>query len=255
MTTKACLVTGGAGPGLGASLVHRLADCGWTVWAGDVDLGAARGVAEVYTGPGVVRALEMDVRDDAAVRRAVATVVDAHGGLDVVVNSAGVGLVKPIGDVSDEEFDRVIDVDLKGAWRVIRAALPHLQQRRGAIVNVGSVHVRGASGGYGVYAAAKAGLVALTRAVALDYGPTGVRCNVVHPGLIDSEQSRRLISQWAEPERWMSEFVTTRQMLHDPITGDDVAAAVVYLATAAAVTGTEVFVDAGTAAMLFDATD
>lgn len=250
------LVTGGGGAGIGLGICSALAARGFRVWVADVDESAASRVAEhLRKGGGEAVPVLLDVSEVTSVASRIEELLAREDRLDAIVNSAGVGLVRPLGGVTPEEFDRLLAIDLRGTWLCIRAALPAMVSAGvGSIVNIGSIHSRGAAIGYGVYAAAKAGLVALTRAVALDYGAHGIRCNIVHPGLVDSPQTRALVGAWADPDEWMAKFQATRQAMPRPVTPIDVGRAVAFLVSedAAAITGTELFVDAGSAALLFD---
>jgi NAD(P)-dependent dehydrogenase (short-subunit alcohol dehydrogenase family) len=256
-TIPVALVTGGAGPGIGSAISTVLAERGYDVWVLDVDGHAADAVAQDIRDNGwAAHAATLDVADARAVEGVVARVRAESGRVDALVNSAGIGMNKPLADVSDDEFDRILGVDLRGAWLLTRAVMPLLiDGGGGAVVNIGSVHALGAVRDHGVYATAKAGLVALTRATARDYGRDGVRCNIVHPGAVNSDQTRELSRLRGEdPNGWLADFVERRQMLRRPVDALDVARTVAFLVSddAAAITGAALAVDGGLHAMLWD---
>ncbi|GAB3231109.1 SDR family oxidoreductase [Mycolicibacterium hippocampi] len=182
---KGVLVTGAAS-GIGEATVRRLLDEGASVIGVDVSPEAPPGLSTSF---GYHRA---DVLDSGAVQRAVAAVVEAAGRLDGVVHSAGVGGGGPIHLLPEEEWDRVVDVNLKGTFVVMRAALTQMltQDRvageRGAIVTLSSVEGLEGTAGGSAYNASKGGVVLLTKNAAIDYGPSGIRANTVCPGFIET---------------------------------------------------------------------
>jgi NAD(P)-dependent dehydrogenase (short-subunit alcohol dehydrogenase family) len=254
------VVTGGAGGGIGAGISRLLAERGHHVVVADVDRPAGesvvRGIAE---SGGAASFVEVDTADPSSVAELARVVLADLGRVDGLVTSAGVGLVKPAGDVTVEEFDRVLGTDLRGVWLVCRALLPALRQSgHGSIVMIGSNHARATVPGYGVYAAAKSALIGLCRGIAGDYGADGVRCNVLHPGLVDGPSNRRLLGEaFDDVDAWMDGWLTTRQMVPRAIEPDAVGAVVAFLLSedSRAITATEIYADLGTSALLFDQTD
>lgn len=177
---RAAIVTGG-GSGIGAATAQRLARAGARVAVLDRKAETATAVAEQL--PGAV-AIALDVRDGEAVQQAVEEVVAAFGSLAIVVNNAGAGDLRPLHTVDDARWHRLIDVNLTGTFNVMRAALPHLVAHgRGAIVNNASLSGLMPTRNEAAYSAAKAGVIALTRSGALEYGPT-VRVNCVAPAFV-----------------------------------------------------------------------
>jgi meso-butanediol dehydrogenase/(S,S)-butanediol dehydrogenase/diacetyl reductase len=182
------IVTGGA-RGIGEAIARRFAAEGAAVLIADRDAESAETTAaSIRAEGGLAEACGCDVADTASVNAAVAGAVDAFGTLDVLVNNAyRCGEHKDLfGDEEDEEWRLDLDVSLVGAMRCTRAALPHLAAapgRRGAVVNIGSVNGLASFGNH-AYSAAKAGLMSLTRTLAVHAAPSGVRVNLVAPGTI-----------------------------------------------------------------------
>lgn len=185
------LVTGGAS-GIGRATALRAAAAGWSVavgtFAGD-PYDADDVVAEVTAAGGRALAVPADVRDSAQLAEAVATTVAVLGGLDGVLANAGVLKRARLEDVSDEDWHRILDIDLTGVMRTVRAAVPVLRPG-GSVVVVSSIAGPALGwAGHTPYAAAKAGLLGFVRSAALELGPRGVRVNAVLPGVVESPQS------------------------------------------------------------------
>lgn len=192
---RRAVVTGGAA-GIGAAVAARLVDGGARVALADADEVSARRTA---AGLGAAAmAVTCDVTSGEAVRHGVAQVAEAFGGIDILVNNAGViGPVCPLVDYPEEDFARVVDVDLLGAYRVTRAVLPHmLPGGWGRVVNVASISGKAGNPGMTAYAAAKAGLIGLTKALAAELAATGVLVNAVTPGGVGGTR----IAGQVEPE-------------------------------------------------------
>jgi len=190
---------------------------------------------------------EADMTRDEQVRAAVAATVARFGALDVLVNSAGSAPVwTPVHETSDETWERALDVNLTGAFRAMRAALPHLVASRGSIVNISSISALRASNAVASYSAAKAGLIALTRCVAAEYGWQGVRCNCIVPSWVDTPMTEGFLA-----DDGIRADVARRHALQRVATPEEVARMIVFLAgdDAAFVTGGIHAVDGGMAAL------
>ncbi|MBK1786310.1 SDR family NAD(P)-dependent oxidoreductase [Prauserella cavernicola] len=230
-------VTGGAS-GIGAAVVSVLRERGARVAALDVRPAPdADGVLGVRT----------DVADDASVREAIETVVARFGGLDVLVNNAGIGAQGTVADNDDAEWLRVLDVNVLGMVRTARAALPHLRRSpAAAIVNVGSIAATAGLPRRALYSASKGAVVALTRAMAADHLREGIRVNCVNPGTADTPWIGRLLDSADDPEAERA-ALCARQPHGRLVTPEEVAHAVAYLASplAGSTSGTAVAVDGG----------
>ncbi len=183
---KVTLVTAAAGAGIGYATARRCAEEGATIVISDRHERRLAEAAASLTGPNGVKPLAVpcDVTSEAQVLALFDAVMDAHGRIDVVVNNAGLGGTADLVDMTDEQWDTVIDVTLNGTMRCTRTALRHMiPQGRGVIVNNASVIGWRAQKGQSHYAAAKAGVMALTRCAALEAAGHGIRVNAVAPSL------------------------------------------------------------------------
>lgn len=234
------LVTGGAS-GIGLATASLLAAHGTRVAVLDRDR-AALDVTE-----GDLVAVEADVTDDASVRAAVEAAATRLGGLDILINNAGIGAAGTVEDNTDAEWLRVLDVNLLGLVRVTRAALPYLRRSaHAAIVNTCSIAATAGLPQRALYSASKGAVLSLTLAMAADHVREGIRVNCVNPGTVATPWVGRLLDAAADPgaERAALE---ARQPTGRLVTADEVAHAIVHLAGPAAgsTTGTSLAVDGG----------
>jgi NAD(P)-dependent dehydrogenase (short-subunit alcohol dehydrogenase family) len=244
---KIAFVTGGA-RGIGRAIVEKFTAEGAQVTFGDVDDAAGRQTEAELTAAGVRAQFRRgDVTVEADVQRAIEAVLDRHGALDVLVNNAGVNAYFDATAMTEAEWDRVFAVDLKGAWLCAKYALrPMERARRGSIVNIASIHSTLTIRGMFPYAAAKSGLVGLTRTLALEYAHAGIRVNAVLPGYTRT----RLVEEWlstqpdpAAAERRVLSAIPLGQMA----TPAEIANLVAFVASdeASAITGASLAADGG----------
>lgn len=244
---RCAIVTGGAS-GIGRATSMLLAAEGAAVAVADVNLaGAERVVEAIRANRGRALALRCDVTVNADCRRAVEATVSAFGGLDVLVNCAGIIRRADVVETSEEEWDQVLAVNLKSVFLMAKYAVPHMAARgRGSIVNVASGW--GLKGGPRAvsYCASKGAVVNLTRAMAIDHGPQNIRVNCVCPGDTDTPMLREEARQLGVDEGTFLASSAERPLARLG-TPEDIAQAVLYLASDASawVTGTSLVVDGG----------
>ncbi|HEU5222791.1 MAG TPA: SDR family oxidoreductase [Candidatus Lumbricidophila sp.] len=236
LTDLVAIVTGGAS-GIGAAITRQLRAKGAKVAV--FDLNPADAEADL--------AVEVNIADDATVVAGVQQVVDTFGRIDIVVNNAGIGAVGDVTANSDEEWARVLSINVIGTARVSRAAMPYLRTSpAAAIVNTSSIAATAGIPQRALYSATKGAILSLTLAMAADHIREGIRVNAVNPGTADTPWVQRLLGQAADPaaERKALEARQPHGRLVDP---EEVAAAVVFLASPASgsTTGVALAVDGG----------
>ncbi len=239
------LVTGGAG-GIGDATLQRFIDGGWRTASVDLQHPHRSGVVNATC----------DVRRVNQCRAAVQQVVETFGRLDAVVNAAGVWHEGDTAVTTEEDFDRVIDVNLKGTYFISAAAIPHLEKSRGCIINLSSdAGIQGNSGA-AAYCASKGGVSLFTKALALELAPRGVRVNAVCPGDVDSPMLRGQASNYGSSEqeyydRLLAGYPQREQARF--ITPQEVAELIWFLAQpgAAPITGANLSIDFGLSAGIF----
>lgn len=189
---RTAVVTGGA-QGIGFAIAERYVAEGARVVLGDLDEAATAAAADRLGGSAVARAVRCDVTDSAAVDALVGAAVEAFGSLDVMVNNAGITRDATMRKMTEEQFDQVIAVHLKGTWNGTRSAAAIMrEQGSGAIVNLSSISGKVGLIGQTNYSAAKAGIVGLTKAAAKEVAHLGVRINAIQPGLIRSAMTEAM---------------------------------------------------------------
>src|SRR5829696_7625474 len=246
--TRVAIVTGAA-RGLGLEITRRLLDDGMAVSMADVDEAISDAAAQLGS---QAFATVCDVRDSGQVDSLVQTTISRLGRLDLFVANAGVGSGGPIAEMSDEAYRQTVGVNLDGAFFSCRAAArAMISARAGSIVTVGSIFGRDTPAGAGVHGATKAGVIALTHALARELGPNGIRVNCVSPGNMATEMHWTALRRRSAAANVPFEHVVEEVRAIIPLgrhgTGADVAAVVSFLASddAAYVTGQTINVDGG----------
>ncbi|HVW93893.1 MAG TPA: glucose 1-dehydrogenase [Devosia sp.] len=243
---KTALVTGGA-MGIGGAVAELLAARGANVAIVDRAEKEANALAAAIAGRGgKAIAIAADVSKAADVEAAVARAVETYGGLDIVSNNAGIQRYGTAETTTEPEWDEVMNTNLKSVYLVCHAAIAHLKRRRGAIVNMASVQSFATQKAVFAYTTGKAALIGLTRSLALDFAPSGVRANAVAPGSVDTPMLRWAVGLDPEPEALM-QAVNAMHPLGRIAQPGEVAECVAFLASSRAsfVTGTTLVCDGG----------
>lgn len=238
------VVVVGAGSGIGAASAAGLAAHGAHVVCADVRPDGAQATAgAIARAGGSSTALQVDITNPASVNDLFHTVAGQHGRLDVLVATPSINVRKPIVRYQDEEFDRVIGLNLKGSFRLLRGAGEIMAtQGRGSIIVFSSIRSQVVEPGQGIYAATKAGLVQMARALAAELGPHGVRVNAIAPGVVDTPLTQPIKNN----QEWYQAYAA-KSALGRWASADEMAGPVVFLASDASsfVTGAVLFVDGG----------
>ncbi len=241
---KRVAVVTGAAKGIGAGIVERFVDAGAAVAAFDIDGPALSTLVDGMCSRGRLVALVGDVTIEQDVISAVAKTVETYGRLDIVVNNAGIELAGAIPDYTSDQWDRQLGVNLKGAFLFAKHTIPHLRLRRGVILNVSSVHAFVSYPGNAAYDASKAGLIALTRTLALEHGRDGIRVNAICPGYIDTPMTEAWLATVPDRDAAMRQVLAVHPLGRIGTPGD-IAEAALFLASDAAsfISGTYLVVD------------
>jgi NAD(P)-dependent dehydrogenase (short-subunit alcohol dehydrogenase family) len=238
LTGKVTAVVGGAS-GIGEAVARGAAEMGASVVVLDANGAGAQAVASSLGGTSAM----LDIREADAVRGAFDAIVLMRGALDIVICTPSINVRKPILQYSEEEFDRVVSVNLKGSFNVLQAAGRVMtSKRRGSIVIFSSIRSQVVEPGQSVYAATKAGIVQLVRTAAAEFGAYGVRVNAIGPGVVETP----LTAQIKENADWYNAYAN-KSALKRWASADEMVGPTLFLASDAAsyVTGTILFADGG----------
>jgi NAD(P)-dependent dehydrogenase (short-subunit alcohol dehydrogenase family) len=242
LENKIAIVTGGGG-GIGKAISLLFAREGAGVVIADVNAEAAEAIAEeIIMNGGRALAVETDVTDAAGIERMVQEVLSAYGRLDILVNNAGVGTEGDVVELSEEEWQRILDVNLKGVFLCSKYVIPAMKEScGGSIVNLASIAAMVGGSVSCVYPASKAGIVALSRNTALRFAKDRIRVNCVCPGHVDTALTYTL------KDPTVKEALIRKYPLGRLARAEEIAAAVLFLASeeASFITGTELLVDGG----------
>jgi len=240
---KTAVVTGAAG-GIGGALAIGLAYAGAEVALCDINKDALGLIEkEINENGGAAFSVPLDMRDISSFESIISEIADKTGSVDILVNCAGINKREGIYDVVEETYDRIMDINLKGAFFLTQAVVPYMKaQNHGSIINIGSHNTGPVLGGVSVYAATKSGLYALTKSMAVEWAKYNIRANCISPGHIQTPLTK---PTWEHPER--SKYLLDRIALGRPGIPEDITGLCIFLASGAAsyITGCEYRVDGG----------
>ena len=247
LQNQVAIVTG-AGQGIGAAIARRFAEAGAQVIVAEINRDTGSAVAGELRRAGLrAHFILCDVADRTAVDAMVAETIAVAGPPDILVNNAGINVFNDPLRLTDDEWRRCFAVDLEGVWHGCRAVLPHmLAKGRGSIVNIASVHAFQIIPGCFPYPVAKHGLLGLTRALAVEYAPQGVRVNALCPGYIETQINVDFFNSFPDPAA-KRQWAERQQPMNRMGTPDEVAMPALFLASAEAgfITGAMLVIDGG----------
>ena len=247
VNNRVAIVTG-AGSGIGEASAIRLAEEGAKVVCADINEASAQKTAhDIVASGGVAHAFAIDISDSSRCNAIVADTVAKFGSVDILVNNAGVNLPGVFHEVSDEIIDKTLSVNVKGAMYLSRAVIPHmLKSGRGSIVNMSSVNGLVSEPFLSVYSASKGAIVMLTRGIALDYAKTGIRCNAICPGWVDTPINHAHAKMLGGLDHVYS-TISSFQPIGRPGTSREIAHLVLFLASdeSSFITGSVISADGG----------
>ncbi|NWG15817.1 MAG: glucose 1-dehydrogenase [Chloroflexi bacterium] len=248
---RVAIVTGAA-KGIGWGIAKVLSQEGAKVVVVDWDdQEGPKTAAEICDQGGEAIFVKCDVSNEDQVKAMVQAALDRFGKLDILVNNAGIGVYKTVLDTTSEDWDRCLNVNLKGVFLCSKYSIPRMQKvGKGAIVNISSVHAYANVNGTSPYAASKGGIASLTRAMAMDYSPT-IRINAIAPGWVITPLIQSIFDSYPDPAE-QRRIVEQRQVMKRIGTPEDIGYAVAFLASdeASFITGVQLFVDGGLTAQL-----
>ena len=247
LDNKVAIVTGGASnPGLGHATAHRFAEEGAKVVVTDIDMkNGEKTVSEILEKKGEAIFIEHDVTSPKDWEKVVSTTVEKYGKIDILVNNAGIAIIKPFEEISEEDWDKQLNVNLKSVFLGCKSVISHMREAHsGSLINVSSIAGQVGLSNCTAYSASKGGVRLLTKTLAVEYGPHNVRCNSIHPGYMRTNMNDPDVV--ARRDR-NSNDLTISIPLGRMGEALDIADCAVYLASDESnyVTGSEFNVDAG----------
>jgi NAD(P)-dependent dehydrogenase (short-subunit alcohol dehydrogenase family) len=246
-------VVTGAGSGIGQAIAVRFAQEGASVVCSDINFEAAQSTVAMLETPGL--AFQTDVAIEGEMQALIAFTLEHFGGLECMVNNAGVGIAAKVTETTEEDWDRVMNVCLKGTFFGMKHAIPaiqnssHPENTDGSVINMASIASFVGLLDRVAYSAAKAGILGMTRAAAMDHIPDGIRVNCIAPGTVDTPWVQRITSGYEDPEA-ARVAMRARQPHGRLVTAQEIAAMAAYLASSEAmsVVGAAMMVDGGVTA-------
>jgi len=247
LSDKVCIVTGGAS-GIGLATCDVFAREGAKVVIADRDLAAAdKAVAALVQKGGKAIAVQCDVSNAESVAAMIQATVAAHGRLDVIVNNAGYGIAGSLSETSDEDWEALMGVNVRGVFLCCKHAIKQMQKNGGGtIVNVASVVAAVGIRNRAAYVASKGAVAAMTRSIALDYVANNIRCNAIAPGTIDTPYYTELLAKAADPVA-IRQGLEARQPMGRLGTPEEIANGILFLASdeSSFATGSILTIDGG----------
>jgi len=244
LKSKVALITGSGGS-IGGAAARLFAEQGAKIVINDINMGAGQQVAEqIRNAGGEATFVAADISKVAETQKLIDACVESYGRLDILFNNAGIELIKPLHEYEEEDYDRVMDVSLKGSFFCTRYAIPQMvKQGGGVILNMGSIAALNGHAQLASYCAAKGALVNFTKYVAIEYAPDNIRCNCLCPGTIATDMVKKVAADYPElVAKNINEHALGRMGEED-----EVATAALFLASddASYITGVSLPVDGG----------
>jgi NAD(P)-dependent dehydrogenase (short-subunit alcohol dehydrogenase family) len=240
---KVAIVTG-AGAGIGEATARLLAKEGACVVCNSLSDSASRVETSIRHNKEKALFVQGDISEEGTAVRIIEETIGKYGRLDILVNNAGIVLPGRVDDMSLEDWDRTMAVNVRGVYLLSKHAVPHLKKTKGVIVNTASVLALKGVKNRAAYSASKGALVSLTKAMAADYMEDGIRVNCICPGTIDTPSLAHRLSQFPNPDEARKQFVA-RQPIGRLGTSEEIAEGILYLILAQFATGISLSVDGG----------
>lgn len=240
---KVAIVTG-AGAGIGEATALLFAAEGASVVCNSISDSASRVVTKIAQRKGKAIFAQGDVSKPEDVQGIVDAAIKTYDQLDILVNNAGIVLPGSVDEMSPEDWDRTMAVNVRGVYLLSKYSIPHLRKTRGTIVNTSSVLALKGVKNRAAYSASKGAVVSLTKAMAADYVADGIRVNCICPGTIDTPSLARRLAQFPDPEEARKQFIA-RQPMGRLGNADEIAEGILYLVLAEFATGISLSVDGG----------